>query len=253
MAILGRSIPIQPHFDRLFALNTSVVFDNAVTSAYEASLSTYNFNITVANQPNRILVVGVSIFAAGTVTGITAGGTAMAFVRSDTNGIYRSELWRLFAPATGVVNVVVTLSASLTSIANAQAYYNTDQTALDANNGGNGTNNPASASITTVLANSTVVGNLAAQTASGVTSAAGQYQRTTSNGALGTGASADFGDVIPAGSKTFTWNGIGAVDSWAISLLSLRTPQTGITAFFRKTLSSIGSRIGSRQTHGWSQ
>lgn len=210
----------------------TIVFDSAVSSGYEASLSTYNFNITIASQANRTLVVGVAIFAAGTVTGITAGGVAMTFVRSDTNGVYRSELWRLFAPATGVVNVVVTLSTSLTSIANAQSYYNTDQTALDANNGGNGTNNPASASVTTVANYCTVVGNLATAKASGVTSASGQTSRTINQGALGTNASDDFGDVVPAGSKTLTWNGIGVVDSWAVSLISLRPPQSIVSAFY---------------------
>lgn len=224
MAQLGRSFPFQFRSRTpLGALQTTVVFEAAATSTYEAALSTYSFNITVGTQASRMLVVGVSIFAAGSVTGVTADGVAMAFIRSDTNGIYRSELWYLAAPHSGVIAIAVTLNAALTSIANAQSYYNADPV-LDANNGGNGTNTPASAAVVTVAATCTVVGNLAAQTATGVTSAAGQYSRTTSAGALGTGASDDFGDVIPAGSKTLTWNNIGVVDSWAVSLVSLQPP-----------------------------
>ncbi len=222
MARLGRAFPIQPWYGPVGAVWTTVVFDAASTSAYESALSTYNWNHTVANSLNRILIVGVSVFANGSVSSITYAGTAMTFLRSDTNGIYRSELWYLYAPATGTNSVAVTLSASLTSIANAQSYYNAHQKALDANNGANGTNTPASGSITTVTAYDTVVGNLAAQTASGITSASGQYSRTSSAGALGTGASDDFGDVVTPGSKTFTWNGLGVTDSWAVSLVALK-------------------------------
>lgn len=206
---------------------TTVVFDAASASGYEASLSTYNWSHTTTTRPNRYLVVGVSIFATGTVTSITYGSDSLSFVRSDTNGVYRSEIWVLKKPTTGTNTVTVNLSASLTSIANAQTYYNASQTGNpDANNGANGTNTPAAASITTVANLDTVVGNLAAQTASGVTSAVLQNPRTENNGALGTGFSDDFGDVSPAGSKTLTWNGLGALDSWAISLIALK-PSTG--------------------------
>jgi len=206
---------------------TTVVFDTASASGYEASLSTYNWSHTTTTRPNRYMVVGVSIFATGTVSSVTYGGQALTFLRSDTNGVYRSELWYMKKPLTGTNTVEVTLSASLTSIANAQTYYNAAQTGNpDANNGANGTNTPASASITTVADLDTVVGNLAAATASGVISAVQQNPRTSNAGALGTGASDDFGDVTPAGSKTLSWTGMGVTDSWAVSLLALK-PATG--------------------------
>ena len=227
MARLGRAQPFPPKLRRpTLPFLTTVVFDSAATSGYKSSLSSYNFSITItAGNANRILFCGVGIFLTGSVTSIDAGGNAMAFVRADTNAAYRSEIWRLFAPPTGVVTITVTLNTSLTSVTNACSYYNSDQTTLDANNGNNGTNTPASASVTTIADLCTIFGNLAAQTASGITSAAGQFSRTTSNGALGTDASDDFGDVSPAGSKTLTWNGLGTLDSWAVSLVSLRPPQ----------------------------
>lgn len=204
---------------------TTVVFDAASASGYEAALNTYNWSHTTTTQANRTLLVFVAVFASGTVSSVTYNSVNLTFVNADSNGVYRIECWRLFAPATGANSVVVTLSGSLTSIASAQTYYNSDQSALDASTTNNGTNTPASKALMTVADLCTVVGGLAAQTASGVTSATTQNNRTANQGALGTHRSDDFGDVTPAGSKTFTWNNLGALDSWAISLVSLRPPQ----------------------------
>ncbi len=202
----------------------AALFDNAATSNYEPALSTYNFNLVIANQPDRCLVVGVDIFAAGTVSSVTAGGVNLSFIRADLNSVYRSELWRLVNSATGTVNIVVTLSTSLTSITNAQSYYNVDQSApIEANNGNTGTNTPASASLTPKTSGGLVVGTLAASSASGVTSHAGQNSRTASNGAIGTGASDDKGpNAAPPVSTTLQWDGLGALDTWAVSLAALR-------------------------------
>lgn len=209
-----------------YRVRGTVKFDAASSSPYEAALSTYNWNHTVRVASNRILLVGVGIFATGSVTGITYNGVALTKIRSDVSGIYRSELWQLIAPATGTNSVAVTLSASLTSIAAAVSYFNADQTAIDANNGANGTNTPASASITAVVGSCRVVGVMASASASGVTSASGQNPRTTASGALGTLASDDYADLAAAGSKTLTWNGLGALDAWAVSLATVRPPQS---------------------------
>lgn len=219
---------------------TTVVFDAASTSTYEAALSTYNWSHTITANANRTLIVNVSIFASGTVTSIDVSGQAMTFVRADTNGVYRNEAWRLFAPASGSVTITVNLSASVTSIANAQSYYNSHQTLLDGNNGANGTNTPATASITTVAPTCTVVGGLATKTASGVVLDPILNERTNSSGALGTGASADFGDVTPAGSQTIDWTGMGVADSWAISLVSLKVPST-VVGRVKAMLTLMGS------------
>ena len=199
---------------------TGVYFDNGSASGYQASLSTYNWTHRVGTGiVNNVIVVGVSIFATGTVSSVTAGALSLTFVRSDTNGVYRSEIWQGVGVATGNVTVTVTLSASLTSIANAQTYWNAS---VDNNAGGNGTSTPASASITPSTNASRIVGNMATLTASGVTSAGAQAPRTSNTGALGTGASDDKGIIATAASTTLTWNGIGATNSWAVSLLSLK-------------------------------
>lgn len=206
---------------------TTITFDFASSSGYEPSLSTYSWNHTVINKNNRILVVGVGIFAVGSVTSVKFNGVDLTFLRADTGSIYRSELWYLIAPAVGTYQVTVTLNASLTSIANAQSYYSVDQSnPIDAHNGNNGTNSPASASVVSIVDKDMVIGNLVAQTASGIVSAGGQNSRTTNNGALGTDASDDKGIVTPPGSTTLSWTGMGALDAWAVSLVAL-TPIGG--------------------------
>lgn len=206
---------------------TTVTFDAASSSGYEPALSSYTWQHTVANQDNRLLVVGIGVFALGTVTGITFNGVPLTKLRADANGIYRSEIWYLKAPPVGTYTIEVTLDGSLTSIGNAASYYGVDQTTpIEAQDTAQGTNTPASASVLTNLDNDLVFGNLVAQTAAGVTSGGGQNSRTSNNGALGTDASDDKGLVSPAGVTTLTWNGLGALDAWVIGLAAISSIQT---------------------------
>ncbi len=156
----------------------------------------------------------------------------MTFVRADANSIYRTEIWQLVAPATGNKTISVTLSLSVTSIANAASYTGVDQTTpIEINAGANGVSNPASASVTTGFVRDRVFGAISTKTASGVTVASGQASRASNTGALGTGASADCGAVDVAASKTLTWNGITTLDNWAVSLAAIKPvqPLTAIT------------------------
>lgn len=229
-------IPAQP----------GIVFDTASGSGYQAALSSYSFSHVIGSGlSDRCLIVGVSLFATGSVSSVTYNSVAMSFVRGDTNGIYRSEIWRLVAPSIGSNSVAVTLSGSLTSIANAQSYSGVDQASpIDANNGSNGTSTPAAASVTTVIAKDRVVGVLATKTASGVTSQAGQSPRTSASGALGTGASADKGLVDSPASTTLTWNGITALDNWAVSLAALTPVQAvAVTTYLKDVIRGCGGII----------
>lgn len=223
-----------------FPPSNQVIYDAASSSAYESSLSSYSFNHTVGPGNNRVLIVQVSVFATGNATGITYNGVALTQNTSATitNGVYRTETWYLINPASGTHSVAVTLSASLTSIADAVSYYNADQTTpIETVNTASGSNTPAAASVTTIAANSRVVGHLSTATASGVTSAAGQSNRTNNNGALGSSVTDDKGPVVTPASTTLTWNNIGTLDNWAVSVISIRVPTAGggtttITAAF---------------------
>ena len=204
-----------------------VVFDAAVSSGYKAAQSNYSFNHTVTTQANRFLEVCVSLFAAGTVSGITYNGVALTQNASATvtNGVYRNETWYLIAPATGVNSVAVTLSGLTTSSSDAASYYNTDQQKpIEATATNSGTNTPATVSVTTITSGAMVTGHLDVMTASGVTSATGQNSRSSGSGALGSSLLDDKGPVSTPAATTLTWNNIGVTDVWAASAMSIKPP-----------------------------
>lgn len=210
---------------------TTVIFDSASTSGYEASLSTYNWSHTVTANSNRVLVVQVAIFASGSVSSITFGAQNFVNLAPATvaNGIYRTETWYLIAPTAGTGTITVNLSASLTSIANAESYYNAHQTTpLETQATNTGTGATASVAITTITNLDTVLANLVTPTASGVISQVGQNPRTSANGALGSCLSDDYGDVTPAGAYTIGWTGLGALDTWAASIVAIKVPATAV-------------------------
>jgi hypothetical protein len=225
MARLGRAQHFRPQILRPDL--GPVYFDGGSTSTYEAALSTYNWTHVIGTNNNRLLVVGVAIFASGTVSSITLGGQSLSFLRSDVNGVYRSELWYLVAPASGVGTITVTLSGSLTSIAGAASWWNVDQfVPFSASGGANGTNTPASIAITPTTITNRVFGVLAAQTASGLTDQIHQAPHYASTGALGSGLGSELGIILTAVSTTLQWNGLGATDSWAVSAVAIQ-PNTG--------------------------
>lgn len=239
MARFGRSQPFRPLLKRP-DLGT-VYFDNWSTSSYEAALSTYNWSHTVGTNANRCLFVSVSVFAAGSVTAVDWGGVALTKIRHDDTGVYRSEIWRLIAPAPGTATITVTLNASLTFIAGASSWWNVDQTTpISAQNGAIGTNTPASAAVTPGSALNRVFGNLSAQSASGVTDQIRQAPHFSASGALGTQIGAELGTILDTSSTTIQWNGLGAIDAWAVSVVAIQPPQpaAGTTTRFLTLLGS---------------
>ncbi len=91
-------------------------------------------SITWAHQvdehDNRLLVVGVTVRAYQSVSGITYGGVALTKAGSAQYGSGdnpRAELWYLAAPAVGTANVVVSLSGSDFAQAVAVSFYNARQ------------------------------------------------------------------------------------------------------------------------------
>lgn len=88
----------------------AVTFDLASSSTGNG-VETLTFAHTTANQSNRIIIVGVSwldLSTAGlTISTITYGGIGCTFLANALNGP-NSEIWYLYAPATGANNVVIT-------------------------------------------------------------------------------------------------------------------------------------------------
>lgn len=208
----------------------SIVFDAASSSGYEASLSTYNWSHTCGLSA-RGLLVNVAVLATGSVSGITYSGVALAFVRADTSGVYRNEIWALEAPAAGAHSVTVTLSASLTSIASAASYGNIDQkNMVEATAGATGTGGTPTVAVVT---NSPYAWTFTGLTTANATPTPGssQTQRANNSGALGTGAVADKGPIQPVASTAGNWSAVGSLDAWALGIVALNPwEDTGVLA-----------------------
>ena len=212
-------ILFKPTFPNLYS--GPVFFDSASSSAYQAALSIYSWSHTTSGT-NRGLIVNVSIFATGSVTGITYNGVAMTSVRADANGAYRNEVWKLANPALGANTVEVTLSVSLTSIANASSWTGVDQTDIvEANAGANGSGTDATVDVTTVSNNTYVVAGASIQDTA-VTPTSPLRQRVNNTGALGSGVVGDSIIKVTAGAVTSTWTDIAALQSWAIGAVALK-------------------------------
>lgn len=223
---------------------TGILFDNASNSGYQASLSTYSWTHKTGLSL-RGLIVNVSIFATGQVTSITYGGVAMTFVRADTSGVYRNEIWKLENPAYGSNTVTVNLSASVTSIASAVSYGNVDQTSMiDANTGGTGVGaGTPSVTISTISNYAWVVAGISTSN-TGITPGTGQTLRSNKSGILGLNSISDDIQVISPSSVTMTWSSVNFNDSWAMSVVAINPFENntlGTTTSTSSTSSSTSS------------
>ncbi len=199
-----------------------VQFDVASTSTYEASLSTYNWNHTCAGS-NRGLLVAIHLFAVGSVSSITYAGVNMVFVRADVNGLFRTEIWKLEAPASGTNSIAVTLSTSLTSIGTAVSYTGVDQSdMIDETTSAQGTGGTPSNSVTTTD-DKDLVASFITTANTATTPTAPQILRITSSGALGLGGIGDTNiAVTPAGGQNMSWAAVGGLDAWILTDVAIR-------------------------------
>ncbi len=205
-----------------------IAFDSTANSGVQTAAS-YSFNITInAAGANRLLVVGVSIGDSDTtVSSITAAGIALAFIRRDVRALSAAtELWRLVAPATGVVSIVVTLSVApvRSTLAGAVSLTGVDQTTpVDASNGASGiAAAQPSVSLTTVAENAWVVDTVVDRTNEVLTATSPQVERwnvVDDNSVLTFGGSTK-GPVTPAGATTMSWS--VANSDWVISAASFK-------------------------------
>ena len=144
------SQPVSP-YSQLAQVAPPAVGVDAVASAVSntgAGSLTYNSGNTSAGA--TLLIIGVTVGGSGgpapSVTGVTYGGTPLSFVKSQTTGNARSEMWSLASPASGVKSIVVSLSGATESnsviTSGAVSFLNSDtNTPLGTavSNAGNGT------------------------------------------------------------------------------------------------------------------
>lgn len=198
-----------------------IFFDATSSSPYEASLTTYNWQHTVGQGGSGILVIGVALLAAGTVSSITAGTKNAVFLRADSNGAYRSELWYVVNPDVGAQTITVNLSTSLTSIAGAISYFGVDQAnPFEGTTGANGIGGSDTVNVITTDDLDTIV-DVTSTLTNPISVGSGQVQRVNTAGALGSIGMADRQWVTPPGTKTANWTGTGALEPWAITATAL--------------------------------
>lgn len=198
-----------------------IFFDATSSSPYEASLTTYNWQHTVGQGSSGILVIGVALLAAGTVSSITAGTKNAVFLRADSNGAYRSELWYVVNPDVGAQTITVNLSTSLTSIAGAISYFGVDQAnPFEGTTGANGIGGSDTVNVITTDDLDTIV-DVTSTLTNPISVGSGQVQRVNTAGALGSIGMADRQWVTPPGTKTANWTGTGALEHWAITATAL--------------------------------
>jgi len=210
----------------------SIAFD-AVSSGNNGGGSTsVSWSHTTGSGWNRIMIVGVSIRTTTvSVLSITYGAQSLTFLRADTHpsATIRSELWYLIAPASGTATVTVTLSGTSKATGGSCTYTGVAQTSpLDANNGGTGTSNSPSQSVTVNTANSWLLGHLAISGSSRTVSSEGsgqtqRWDRVTTGGGVASrnrGHGSDKGPV-GTGSQTMSWTLSGSAD-WAVSVVAFK-------------------------------
>lgn len=222
-------IPWKARSTREIIAPSTIAFDAATNSGYQAAASTYSWSHTCTGT-ERFLSVDIEVLSVPgtTVTGITYNGVALTLIgtQATVSGAGRVECWGLIAPASGSNTIAVTLSASVASAGTAVSYTGVDQTtATEGFAGAQATNvgaADATVSVTTVLLNSWVH---AAVVSDDTAITAGQTTRNNVTGALGSGADEDTGPVNPAGATSMSYTNVGALATWAIAGYAIRPAQ----------------------------
>lgn len=226
-------------------LSAQVAFDasaNANAQFTTAGAHSFNFNHTTTANPNRLLVVGVSINTVNTaasVTSITYGAQNLVSLGShnDATSSRRVEIWYLVAPTTGTaaIRVNTTQAGAVRAgfVAGSMTFSGADQTsplsAMVANDGTGGTFSQLDIPSGT---NQIVFETVAAERAVTVTTGTSQTQRWTAASAGGGGAAT--GNVRGAGStnagaasvpmsETFS-----AATNWSVAGASVKPLQADV-------------------------
>ena len=165
-------------------------------------------------------------------SGVTWNGVAMTFVtgsgQNSTSDKFRTEAWRIVAPATGTHDIVATVGGQCDKLGfAATSFIGADQTTpTDVVGTTSGTAGSVTTNITTTVANTIMldsVSHLSANTAS-----ASSNTQIYNDGAVGMGAAAQYGTAASAGTNSMSWT-YPPGDEWAYTLLAVR-PAGGAAA-----------------------
>ncbi len=201
----------------------AVAFDATSTLNGTTAALTHSWGHTCTGT-NRLLVVGVSVFAGDTVSTVTYAGVTLTKAGHIASvGNDRAEMWYLIAPATGANTIVVTLSASARAVLGATSWTAVYQiTPVGTFATGTGTSTTALA--TAVSETSGYVADTLA-TPNAPTVGAGQSERWNAGHAGFGGGVTDYGagsTEVGAASVAMTWT-LAASTTWAAAALPIKT------------------------------
>ena len=188
---------------------------DASSSTNASSVSSTSWSHTVANQADRMLVVGVTAENSTSgcqPSGVTYSGQALTQITQNVTSspyVCVSE-WYLSAPPVGTANVVVTFGGTIQYVtAGATSLYNVKQGAPDASNSSFSNTGLTSTSVTTLSPNSWVVDSFGSGQPGALTAGAGQTSRWTQT--VGSQAAGGMSTVAVAspGSATMSWTQAG--------------------------------------------
>lgn len=114
----------------------AVTHDATSSGSLAAAGTSITVAHTVANQPNRVLLVFLAVRGV-TVSGITFNGVAMTQIVAGAQGGARLEIWRLVNPAATTANIVASFDSSVAALVGVSAY-NVHQSVPESDTASNG-------------------------------------------------------------------------------------------------------------------
>lgn len=210
---------------------SEIAFDAASDSGYKFAQTTFSWTHT-CNNFQRVLIVGISIQSAHSVSGITYAGVAMTRILTRTHTSTTTlEMWRLVAPATSSNSIAVTMSGAANCIGGACSFSGVDPSGTivaSASNDGEWPTQP-SVSVVPGTVGAWLVDALATDELAVIGPGPDQVERVDTAGAihlpvpLGSIGMSTLVPILPVTvASTMTWQGIGPPHVWAQGVASLK-------------------------------
>jgi hypothetical protein len=194
-----------------------IQFDVASSATVTSSGTTLTWSHTVANQSNRMLIVGVQSEGTSGVqaSSVTYGGVALTKVdqvEAYSSSYYQDvSQWYLIAPTVGTANIIVTWGSSIsTGSAGAIGLYGVAQQAPEASASNFSNSGATTTNITTKTSGAWVVDVFGSgQTAGNLAPGSGQTQRYIQSSGSTTSGGGSTKSVATAGATSMTWTQTG--------------------------------------------
>jgi hypothetical protein len=241
-----------------------IQFDAASSATSGGSSgTTLTWSHAVANQSNRVLIVGVQTEGSSSIqpTGVTYNGVAMTKVgqaEATGSGIYQDvSQWYLIAPAVGTASVVVTWPSAVTDqTAGAIGLYGVAQQAPEAS-GTNFNNSGATTTNITTLTNGAWVVDMfgSGQDVGDLSPGSGQTQRYTQSSSSTTSGGGSTKPITTAGATSVTWTQSGINRSAEVASAYAPAQSSPVEQLVQKatgtsTSSSVSATFASTPTSG---